>query len=498
MQLSSGHIYRAYRPKPCDLRLYLFNEGAPAAEPGAFEEVIRRLGERHEKAHLATFTNVTDVSVGTFEERRNRTLEAIVACTPIIYQPVFSAVVTLGNRHCELIGIPDFLVREGDSYVIRDVKMARRLTEKEHAEIFWQLRFYGVLFELVTGEAPLRLEVFGGASKIVTIGTATYDIVETELLRFVDVMLSGTPPFAPVGWTKCGGCAYHDTCWKQAESRNDVALVPKVDQNLVRALRDLGILNYNELLIRLDEPALAAVQKPWGQKTQKVGKAAGDILRSARALQSGKYIAIAAPDIPSGSNFVMFDLEGLPPHLDELEKIYLWGLQVYGDNPGVFTAATAGFGEDGDRQGWTDFLKHAAAIFATHGNIPFVHWHHYEKIKLKLYTERYGYPDGTAAMVLANLFDLLPAMQKAVALPLPSYSLKVVEKFVGFKRTQTEYGGDWAMAQYIEATEMEDEKARSKVIADILKYNEEDLGATWAVLAWLQQYGRTLQTGSFL
>jgi hypothetical protein len=49
MQLSSGDIYRAYRPTPCDLRLYLFIKGAPAAEPGAFEEVIRRLGERHEK-----------------------------------------------------------------------------------------------------------------------------------------------------------------------------------------------------------------------------------------------------------------------------------------------------------------------------------------------------------------------------------------------------------------------------------------------------------------
>ena len=171
-------------------------------------------------------------------------------------------------------------------------------------------------------------------------------------------------------------------------------------------------------------------------------------------------------------------------------------MQVYGDNPGVFTAATAGFGEDGDHEGWTDFLKHAAAVFAKHGNIPFVHWHHYEKTKPKLYTERYGDPDGTAAAVLANLFDLLPATQKAVALPLPSYSLKVVEKFVGFKRTQTEYGGDWAMAQYFEATEMEDEKARAKVIADILKYNEEDLAATWPVLTWLQEYGRTPQAGS--
>jgi predicted RecB family nuclease len=98
--------------------------------------------------------------------------------------------------------------------------------------------------------------------------------------------------------------------------------------------------------------------------------------------------------------------------------------------------------------------------------------------------------------VLANLFDLLPVMQKAVALPLPSYSLKVVEEFVGFKRTQDEYGGQWAMAQYIEATETEDEKVREQVVAEILKYNEEDLAATWVGLRWLREFGRGMNPGA--
>jgi predicted RecB family nuclease len=83
------------------------------------------------------------------------------------------------------------------------------------------------------------------------------------------------------------------------------------------------------------------------------------------------------------------------------------------------------------------------------------------------------------------LLDLLPITRDAVALPLPSYSLKLVEKHIGFERTQDEYGGDWAIARYIEATETEDEVLRRDVMNDILKYNEEDLAATWAVLQWL-------------
>lgn len=48
------------------------------------------------------------------------------------------------------------------------------------------------------------------------------------------------------------------------------------------------------------------------------------------------------------------------------------------------------------------------------------------------------------------------------------------------------------MAQYIEATEMEDEAERQKVMTDILKYNEEDLAATWAVFSWLRTYGNAI------
>ena len=45
------------------------------------------------------------------------------------------------------------------------------------------------------------------------------------------------------------------------------------------------------------------------------------------------------------------------------------------------------------------------------------------------------------------------------------------------------------MAKYIEAIEMQDAKVREQPVAEILKYNEEDLAATWAVLCWLRDYG---------
>ena len=103
-----------------------------------------------------------------------------------------------------------------------------------------------------------------------------------------------------------------------------------------------------------------------------------------------------------------------------------------------------------------------------------------------MYVRRYGDTSGVADRVLKNLLDLLPVTKNSIVLPVPSYSLKVIEQYVGFKRTQDEYGGSWAMAEFILATETNDEAERKARMAEILRYNQEDLEATWAVFDWLR------------
>ena len=148
--------------------------------------------------------------------------------------------------------------------------------------------------------------------------------------------------------------------------------------------------------------------------------------------------------------------------------------------------AVTGFGPDGDRDCWLAFLSNAKKVFDTCGDIPFVHWASYEKTKLNLYIARYGDTEGIADRVKANLLDLLTVAKNSIVLPVPSFSLKVIEKYIGFKRSQSEFGGQWAMAMFIEATETSDEAKRKQLMGEILKYNEEDLAATWAVFEWLR------------
>jgi predicted RecB family nuclease len=318
------------------------------------------------------------------------------------------------------------------------------------------------------------------------------------LERLLGVKQLQDEPYEPVGWTKCLGCGFTDRCWALAEKNGDIALVYCVDQSLARTLHSQGVRTRKELLANFDATRLSELKRPYGEREQRVGKAAERILKFADAMEKQQEIVFATPAIPAHKNHVMFDLEGMPPQLDELDKIYLWGAQVFGENPSEFRVALSGFGASLSRIARTSSVMSMPTghqvmqrpqpkqIFETYGDIPWVHWAPYEETYLSRYAGRFGDEEGIASRVVRNLLDLLTVTRESVVLPLPSFSLKVVEDYVGFQRKEAEYGGAWAMATFIEATETSDEAKRKELMDKIVAYNREDLEATWAVFQWLR------------
>jgi len=484
MRLSASDLVRYYSPEKCRKRLECYRQGLKEAEPGAFAQVLEELGRRHEARHRESLEPVLDLSQGSMDERLKATAAAIARKEPRQYQPVLSAPAPFA-ADVEVVGIPDFLILDGDSYVVRDCKLSRQITPEEHREIIVQLELYGWLFETQTGLHPRRVEVVAGTGEVVEVpfSNATEALQTLEMVR--DTYRSGYADYEPVGWSKCGDCAYREHCWPPAVNSRDPAILPVVSQGIARMFHEMGITDYRELPGRFNAESLAEQKAPHGKRHQKVGKAAKSILLHAEAFIAGKPIVLGPAQIPKSDNYVMFDLEGLPPQLDAPEKTYLWGTQVFGAEPGPCVQATAGFGPEGEKQAWEEFLAVAEGIFARYGDIPFVHWAVYEETNVKKYIQRFGDLKGVGARVLANLCDLLPLTKQAVVLPIPSYSIKVVERQAGYKRTLDEYGGQWSMAQYIKAVETEDETLRRETMDSIRKYNKEDLEATWAVHRWL-------------
>ena len=486
MRLTASDFISNQRPTRCDLRVFLRHKEEVEADHGPYDEVLHRLGLRHEKDHLATLGTFADVSDGSFQEQVKKTVDAIAKKVPLLYQAAFLVTKEFGGSEVEIVGIPDYLILDGSGYLIRDSKMSRRIDEANHPEILLQVQLYGWLFEKSCGAPPKGLQVHSGTGEIVSIPYDSGKSALQELERILTIKQLSAEPYEPVGWSKCLGCGFSDRCWSKAEKTSDVALVYCVDQSLARTLNKRGIRTRKELLAKFDVVSLSELTRPYGSRDQRVGRTAERILQFADAMERKQETVLAAPAIPQHENYVMFDLEGMPPHLDELDKIYLWGTQVYGEKPSEFTVALSGFGRDGDKEGWLSFLINAKRIFETYGDIPFVHWAPYEQTYLRRYVERFGDAEGIAARVEANLLDLLTVTRDSVVLPLPSFSLKVVEDYVGFERKEQEYGGAWAMATFIEATETSDGGKRKELMDKILAYNKEDLEATWAVFLWLK------------
>jgi len=486
MRLIASDFVTHQRPSPCELRVWLRHRGEPERDPTAFDQVLHRLGERHEREHLATLGTYLDLSQLDEEQRLQKTSEAIADRVPVVYQPGFRVTHTFGATETEILGIPDFLILDGDGYIIRDAKMARRIDQENHSEILLQVQLYGWLFERSCGTRPKALQVFSGMKEIVAVAYDGGVSALAALEHLLAVKQQEEEAYEPVGWTKCGPCGFNERCWNRAEKNDDVALLPDVDQNLARTLNGMGVRTRKELLSTFDVVSLSALKRPFGKSERRVGKTADRILQFAEAIERREEKILAVPAIPQHPNYAMFDLEGMPPHLDELDKIYMWGVQVFGDKPSEFMPAVSGFGPDGDREGWLAYLENAKRIFDLYGDIPFVHWHSYEKKYLSKYIQRYGDVDGVAARVMSNLLDLFTVTKESVILPVPSFSLKVIEQYVGYKRKQAEFGGQWAMAKFIEATETSDEEKRRELMDEILAYNQEDLEATWAVFRWLR------------
>ena len=243
------------------------------AEASELDSLIKELGERHEREHLAGFPEYRDLSEGNHGDRFQRTKEAMAGGAPVIYQGVLRA--AYPDSRDLVTGIPDFLIREGDSYRIRDCKLSRGMDESSHPEILRQLQTYGWLFEQVTGRPPAALEAYLGTRQL------------------------------------------EETPYSGAEATHDVSLVYKLDQARAHALRQEGVRTYDELLRDFTPDTLATLARTQGSQVRRVGSAAGRILENARALAT-------RAEIMMGELMVMFDLEGVPPQYEELEKVYLW------------------------------------------------------------------------------------------------------------------------------------------------------------------------------
>ncbi len=273
-QVSGTSFYRLHRPSRCPNRLRYHARGLPADESGPLEEILTELGKRHEAAHFATLPGLQELA----SQPSVRTAEALQRHEAPLGHALLTATWLEGGTMVEAIGEPDLLIPQDAGWIVRDVKLTRRIPE--HPEVAAQINFYGALLEESTGTPPVRLEVVLGNGLVAERPYQGLPAVKVSAAEIADI-LATDPVYEPVGWTKCDDCPYRTRCWSEAENTGDVALLPDVDQNLSRALHDRGVHSIATLRESFTVDELAEFKRPWGDRLQKVGKKAALILTEA-------------------------------------------------------------------------------------------------------------------------------------------------------------------------------------------------------------------------
>ncbi len=466
----------------CPRRLWLHHyrpqEAAPASE---HVQVLRERAEAHERAIAARFSDRAGPiwrREGAFADAAAETLRLLRDTRRPLYQPAFLS--ADGRRSA----VPDLVYWDDDVLVVLDVRLALR--PEARADFALQLAHHRALIREAAGLEPGRFEVVNGYGETVVLEPAD-DVLYGRVLRTAaEALASPAEPDLLLAHSACRGCAFYAHCWDRAQAERRIEVLPEVQSAHLPAYHAAGVRTL-EQLAALD-PARAPESLPPGVARRAIVAAA--------AWRDDRAVWLRPPELPPYP-VVWLDLEGDARGEDAEIPIYLWGLALDDGDGGVRgEAIVAEFAPGGDRAAWERFVARAQEILAAHPGVRWVHWDHYEPLWLRRYADRYGAPAGFASAIHAACFDLKRVLDRSLRLPLRSYSVKHVARWMGFAWRNAGSGSEWSTAQFHRAREAAGAGEREALLRAIAEYNEDDLLAMRAIWRWMAAHAPGPEDGA--
>ena len=212
------------------------------------------------------------------------------------------------------------------------------------------------------------------------------------------------------------------------------------------------------------------------------------LVHQAQATCQGQAIArthnhqfpLKPADLPTAEVELYFDIEAAP----DVNLIYLHGVLVvdHRRQTEVFHPLLAET-LDAEQQAWLQFL----AVVQRYPQAPIYHFCPYEAQTVRKLSQQYGsLPAGDLDVLLDRFVDIHRCVTEAVTLPVESYALKHIARWMGFQWRDTGANGAQSICWYNDWLETGD---RAHLEA-ILRYNEDDCRATYHVRQWLSEFAQ--------
>ena len=464
-------------------------EGRRPSYENSYAELLRRKGQEHEEAFLATLRDagrsVVEVRLAAnrdFEAGTRRTAEAMRAGADYVYQAVFFA---NGWR-----GIADFLERVERpsalgswSYQVLDTKLARH-PRPEHA---LQLSFYSQALADTQQLAPDLAYVVLGTRERVAIRLADVTAYYRRVRQRFEAAVAARSETGPYPCYHCSFCDFRSPCDDRLEQEDHVVRVAGIHRDQVKRLFAGGINTLTALAeTRPDVSVAKMASSTFGTLRDQAGlqlirQRSGTLEWQPLDIEPGRGFAALPPRSPGD---LIFDLEGHPFFEPARGLEYLFGILLLDGAEPRYQAFWA-HDHEGERQAFEALVDLIHARLARYPDLHVYHFSGSEQSTLKRLMAEYATREAQVDDLLRRqvFVDLHTIVRRALRAGVPSYSLKELEALFGFTRTGTVKSGTQAILNYERWLHQ-----RSQVLLDeIAAYNLADCQATLGLLQWLHR-----------
>lgn len=353
---------------------------------------------------------------------------------------------------CVLVVIPDEIVSRSP-HVVRIKKTGKKLSDYHYLEA----AFIGYVIE--SSGYDVGAVIFESEYYSTAVNWRPY---VTRMLSLLSYFCTETE-YKISKTHLCRLCPFIEQCFHEAKNLESIDFLHGLRGKTAEKLRKLGIESIKDLLNHREK-----LMEHFGpEKTRK-------LVAHAKSVLENKPVLFSAP--PELEDGIFLDIESYTP----ADFDYLFGVLVNGTYVPFVARDPAG-----EQKAFIEVLD-----FLNKTPGPVYHFHQYEVQRFRKLAKRYGI--AIPKDFFKRFIDVYKLYADHVALPVPSYSLKVIARYFGFQ-WRNNINGRTVIDEYAHYLSTNDEGTLSA----ILVYNEDDVRATELLVAKLKEMSLSEELESF-
>ncbi|MFM7449761.1 MAG: TM0106 family RecB-like putative nuclease [Leptolyngbyaceae cyanobacterium] len=289
---------------------------------------------------------------------------------------------------------------------------------------------------------------------------------------------------------RCSLCHWFSHCYEVAKTDFHLSLLPGVTPVRYQQLQELNLTTV-ESLANMNPVALTPLAGFGSEVAHKLVRQARSVVQNQAILatealdleltywssQRWNYTTFPTNELPTSSVELYFDIEAEP----SLKLVYLHGVLVVDRvaKTEVFHSFVAESPE-AEPLVWQQFLD----LVWAYPHAPIFHFCPFEVQTVERLANLYKTPRHQIQPLLTRFVDLHERVTRYVTLPVESYALKHIARWLGFDWRTPSANGAQSIYWYAQWLSTGDRT----YLEAILTYNEDDCRATYRVKEWLVQF----------